>query len=70
MSDYVGQARRACGLTHEQAGKMLGMSGKTYGNREANPDTFTIKEFFALYDELDDFAKGRLWDFLEEKAGR
>lgn len=67
-ADQVRQAREACGIGKRVAAQIIGLrSNSMYNKREENPDEFSIGEFFKLYYELDDFARSRLWDYLEEK---
>lgn len=62
------QARKSCNMNQDAATKIIGLrSISRYKEREDDPDKFTIGEFFALYNELDDFARERMWSYLEEK---
>lgn len=50
-------ARRASGMTIEQAARAGEMSMTTYQLRESNPSKFRLEELKGIYDELNDIAK-------------
>ena len=65
-AQHIKQARNACGLSLEAAAKLINTSVPTYSNCENHPEKMKIGQFFRMYQELDDFAAGRMWDYLVE----
>ena len=51
-------ARRASGITQENAAKLCGLSRPTYCLRESNPEEFRLSELRNLYGHMN--ARGRL----------
>lgn len=53
-SSLFAAARRASGLSAEQACRICGVSRPTYNSREKEPEQFRLCELQALYAELDE----------------
>lgn len=51
---YFAAARRASGLTIDEAAKVCGASHPTYNSRERNPMCFSLEELCRLYASLDE----------------
>lgn len=62
--DLFAAARRAAGLTTENAGTTCGVTRVTYSQREANPGDFRLSELRSLHAALSDTAKPILFDAI------
>ena len=62
----VEQARRAAGMTQNEAAAILGVSYPTYLKKEQDPSLFTFAEFNALGQEMDDISKGIMMGAIDE----
>ena len=62
----VEQARRAAGMTQNEAAAILGVSYPTYLKKEQDPSLFTFSEFNALGAEMDPVSQGVMMGALEE----
>ena len=62
----VEQARRAAGMTQNEAAAILGVSGPTYIKKEQEPSLFTFAEFNALGAEMDDVSREIMMMELDE----
>lgn len=63
------KARLASGITVERAAAIIGRSGPTYVEREADPEKFTVGEFFRLYREVDPDMRPIMMGDLEALMG-
>lgn len=64
----VEKARRAAGMTQNEAAAILGVSYPTYLKKEQNPSLFTFAEFNALGAEMDDVSREVMMGTLDEVA--
>ena len=62
----VEQARRAAGMTQNEAAAILGVSYPTYLKKEQDPSLFTFAEFNALGAEMDPISRDVMMGTLEE----
>ncbi|WP_297634698.1 helix-turn-helix transcriptional regulator [uncultured Clostridium sp.] len=58
MSNLIKGIRMMRGLTQQEVAEKIGMSLRTFGRKEANPDTFTVGELKEL---------AKLFEVKEEK---
>lgn len=56
-NDLFAAARRAAGISCEDAGKTCGISRVTYSQHESSPKDFRLSELRDMYHELSDTAK-------------
>lgn len=64
----VEQARRAAGMTQNEAAAILGVSYPTYLKKEQDPSLFTFSEFTALGAEMDEVSREIMMGALDEVA--
>lgn len=57
QNEMFGAARRASGLTCEDAGKTCGISRVTYSQHESSPKDFRLSELRDMYQALSETAK-------------
>lgn len=62
----VEKARRAAGMTQQQAAAALGVSHPTYMKKEQNPRLMTFGELEMLGRDMDGVSRSLLWDALSE----
>lgn len=57
QDELFAAARRASGITCEDAGKTCGISRVTYSQRESSPKDFRLSELRSMYRALSETAK-------------
>lgn len=57
VMSYIERARKACGMTQEEAAKLAHMSRQTWRKKELEPDAFTMAELEAFRGGLDEYGK-------------
>lgn len=62
--NYIERARRYMGMTMDAAAAIMDVSVPTYVKREKEPSSMRLREFFALYAEMDETGRELMWKQL------